>query len=164
LTADEQNNNNNNTKKSTAHQSGSHRSQHKFDHHQSPQNNVEYTLMDKVSCSSDSFSHLAVPQNNNNNNNGSWAPLDGGRPEEICSYTSDSGDSCYSSMVNGHLNPRAFSFSSAASERAAHHFGTGKLGGGTVQQQQQEHPAAAKWTAAMGHRNVNFFNHIIYDI
>ncbi|KAI1724265.1 insulin receptor substrate 2-B [Ditylenchus destructor] len=65
----------------------------------------EYTFMDKASCSSGSVSHLIVPQQWECSNNV-------GTPEELCSYASDSGDSCYSSMVNGHLNPRALSFSS----------------------------------------------------
>uniref|UniRef100_A0A915CUB2 Insulin receptor substrate 1 n=1 Tax=Ditylenchus dipsaci TaxID=166011 RepID=A0A915CUB2_9BILA len=67
----------------------------------------EYIFMDKASCSSDnsgSATHLIVPHKFENHIMTN--------PEEICSYASDSGDSCYSSMVNGQLNSRAFSFSS----------------------------------------------------
>ena len=67
--------------------------------------------MDRVSCCSDSFSYIAVPQPctkfiiyflklkkinflpGDRHNNNCFCP------EDICSYTSDSGDSCYSSMV-----------------------------------------------------------------
>nr|CAD2172466.1 unnamed protein product [Meloidogyne enterolobii] len=129
---------------------------------------TEYTLMDRVSCSSDSFSHLAVPQPWDRHNNCFC-------PEDICSYTSDSGDSCYSSMANGQLNPRAFSFSSSTSDARnhlllhnhQHHqlgsngrlLNTGIIPSHHCHQQPQQHPAAAKWTAAvMGGRNVFPFN------
>uniref|UniRef100_A0A183BPT6 PEHE domain-containing protein n=1 Tax=Globodera pallida TaxID=36090 RepID=A0A183BPT6_GLOPA len=81
----------------------------------------EYITMDKVSCCSDSFSHLAVPQQWERQQSST-----GCCQEEICSCASDSGDSCYSSMANGQLNPRAFSFSSATDGSA------GSGGGGTV--------------------------------
>jgi hypothetical protein len=92
-------------------------------------NQSEYTLMDKVSCSSDSFSHLAVPHPCETFNleykiYGDLkleycnpilmvSPCSGDRqntgcPEEICSYTSDSGDSCYSSMVSREPNIKYF--------------------------------------------------------
>ncbi|CAK5072552.1 unnamed protein product [Meloidogyne enterolobii] len=129
---------------------------------------TEYTLMDRVSCSSDSFSHLAVPQPWDRHNTCFC-------PEDICSYTSDSGDSCYSSMANGQLNPRAFSFSSSTSDARnhlllhnhQHHqlgsngrlLNTGIIPTHHCHQQPQQHPAAAKWTAAvMGGRNVFPFN------
>lgn len=52
-----------------------------------PRNTPDCPCVEKASCcsSSGSVSHLLVPE---------------------CAYASDSGDSCYSSMVNGHLNPR----------------------------------------------------------
>ncbi|KAL3079229.1 hypothetical protein niasHT_037616 [Heterodera trifolii] len=93
----------------------------------------EYTTMDKVSCSSDSFSHLPVPQHWDRQH--SSIGIGGCCQEEICSCASDSGDSCYSSMANGQLNPRAFSFSSTTDgggSAGSSGIGCGGTGGATV--------------------------------